>query len=412
MILGLPRRRRVPKQPGMARVDSTADELSKSEQEGRVAYHRGRTMRGLFREDYSSARSAFLSACQATKCELKAYKNDRYKTRDSVELITDTARFGSEKAKSVLVLISGTHGVEGFCGSACQVASIKLGLIDDLPPEVAVIMVHAINPYGFAYLRRVTEGNVDLNRNCITTFDTVELREFNSDYEALNELLNPVEWRFEKPHVGFDKILEYIRQSGLKRFQAAVSVGQYRHANGLFYGGSESSWSRTTLEKIIANELADATNVVVVDYHTGLGRPGRGELISIGGEDSQTYQRAVRLYGKDVKSTKPTKGSEPRVESVSADVHGSIDALFNGTESLTYVALEFGTVEVLEVLEALRADNWLYQHGKSNPSLAEEVADDMRKAFYPDSEEWRQSVLHRSAQVLTRALDGVAAQGD
>jgi hypothetical protein len=382
-------------------------ELSKSGRKVESHITRGSNMRGLFPEDYPSARSAFLSACQATNCELKAYKNDRYETRDPVELITDTARFGSEKAKSVLVLISGTHGVEGFCGSACQSAAIKLGLIDDLPSEMAVFMIHAINPYGFAYSRRVTEGNVDLNRNCVTTFDTVELREFNPDYEALDELLNPVEWRFEKPHVGFDKILEYISQSGLKRFQSAVSVGQYRHANGLFYGGSESSWSRTTLEKIIANELADATNVVVVDYHTGLGRPGRGELISIGGEDSQAYQRAVRLYGKDVRSTKPTKGSESRVESVSADVHGSIDALFNGTESLTYVALEFGTVEVLEVLEALRAENWFHQHGERNPRLAQKVADDMRKAFYPDSEEWRQSVLHRSAQVLARALGGV-----
>ena len=66
-----------------------------------------------------------------------------------------------------------------------------------------------------------------------------------------------------------------------------------------------------------------------------LGRPGHGELISIGETGSQTYERAVRLYGKDVKSKKPAEGSKLSTESVSADVNGSIDALFNGVETLT-----------------------------------------------------------------------------
>jgi hypothetical protein len=310
------------------------------------------------------------------------------------------------------VLVSGTHGVEGFCGSACQTAATRLRLFDDLPPGVAVLMIHAINPYGFAFSRRVTESNVDLNRNCVPKSGTKELEVFNLDYESLNDLLNPVEWRAEKPHVGFDKILDYIKQSGLKTFQKAVSVGQYRHAGGLFYGGSESSWSRITLEKIIATELTSATTVVVVDYHTGLGRPGFGELISTERQNSQGYQRAVRLYGREVKSTKiDISLTDNEAESVSADVEGSIDALFNKIgkrDALTYVALEFGTVDVLDVLEALRGDNWFYQHGVASPEQAKEVAEEMRKAFYPNSEEWRQSVMHRSAQVLTKALSGLS----
>ena len=40
------------------------------------------------------------------------------------------------------------YGVEGLVG-----------------PDLAVMMVHAINPYGFAWLRRTTEEGVDLNRN-------------------------------------------------------------------------------------------------------------------------------------------------------------------------------------------------------------------------------------------------------
>jgi hypothetical protein len=114
------------------------------------------------------------------------------------------------------------------------------------------------------------------------------------------------------------------------------------------------------------------------------------------------------LYGEDVKSTKQTKKQLGQgTESVSADVHGSIDALFKGEHTLTYVALEFGTVEVLDVLEALRADNWCYQQRHRDPLLTKTIGQEMRAVFYPDSEDWRQAVLHRSAQVLTKASMGL-----
>ena len=370
-------------------------------------------MKGFFAEDYVIARSQFVSVCQAAKCRLRSYNNHQGETPDSGKLITDTARFGPERADRVLVIVSGTHGVEGYCGSACQIASIKLGLFDDLPRGQAVLMIHAINPYGFALSRRVAEGNVDLNRNCVPEFGTLELWGFNPDYEILNDLLNPVEWQIEKPHVGFDKIMGYITDWGLKRFQGAVSVGQYRHPRGLFYGGSANSWSRETLREIISSELTGAKNVAVVDYHTGLGQPGRGELISLEEPASEGYRRAMLLYGTEVKSTKPTENQLDRTEgAVAADVHGSIDALFHGEHTLTYVALEFGTVNVLDVLEALRADNWCYQQRNRDPLLAKTIGRDMRAVFYPDSEDWRQAVLHRSAQVLTKTCTGLGALED
>ena len=63
------------------------------------------------------------------------------------------------------MLISGTHGVEGFAGSALQVGLLDEGIQNELSPESAVLMIHAINPYGMAHLRRFNEDNVDLNRN-------------------------------------------------------------------------------------------------------------------------------------------------------------------------------------------------------------------------------------------------------
>ena len=111
-------------------------------------------MNGFFADDYQSARSKFLTVCTERKYRMKTYKNDRACKDRSLELTTNVARIGPDDAANVLVLISGTHGVEGFCGSACQSAAVCLGLFDDLPAHSAVILIHAINPFGFAFFRR------------------------------------------------------------------------------------------------------------------------------------------------------------------------------------------------------------------------------------------------------------------
>src|SRR5262249_9055808 len=80
-------------------------------------------------------------------------------------LSTDAAWFGPRNAERVLLLVSATHGVEGFCGSGCQIGWLETGGPQRLPKDMGALVIHAINPHGFSWLRRVTEDNVDLNRN-------------------------------------------------------------------------------------------------------------------------------------------------------------------------------------------------------------------------------------------------------
>ena len=68
---------------------------------------------------------------------------------------------------------------------------------------------------------------------------------------------------------------------GIDAFAEAFTRGQYRHADGCFYGGIAPSWSRTVLEQVTAAEMfANAERIAVVDLHTGLGPYGYGELIN------------------------------------------------------------------------------------------------------------------------------------
>lgn len=123
----------------------------------------------FFSDDYAAARSAFLSAATAADAELTSHvlpvigRPGREPRGES--LVTDVAWLGPRSAESVLMLVSGTHGIEGYAGSACQVSLLATGLPRDA--KTATLLVHALNPYGFARGRRVNEDNVDLNRNFV-----------------------------------------------------------------------------------------------------------------------------------------------------------------------------------------------------------------------------------------------------
>jgi hypothetical protein len=106
-----------------------------------------------FAANYQSARRRFLSASEHAGAELEQFLNP-VRGPHGEFLYTDVALVGNPQSKRFLVLISGTHGVEGFAGSALQVGLLEEGIQNRLPPETAVLMIHAINPYGMAYLRR------------------------------------------------------------------------------------------------------------------------------------------------------------------------------------------------------------------------------------------------------------------
>jgi hypothetical protein len=118
-----------------------------------------------FSQGYREARDRFLRAAEARGARLQGRPIAARGARGE-ELSVDTAYLGPDQPQRLLAISSGIHGVEGFAGSAIQhqlLAEQWDGL--DLPGDTGLLLVHAVNPYGFAELRRVNENNVDLNRN-------------------------------------------------------------------------------------------------------------------------------------------------------------------------------------------------------------------------------------------------------
>ena len=193
-----------------------------------------------FAADYLEARAKFRSAAQGAGAVLSVYEHPRERAPDGAMLSIDVAAAGPRNASRCLLLISGTHGVEGFAGSGCQVGFFRDSLHEAFAGNVCVILVHALNPYGFAWIRRVNEDNVDLNRNFP---DFAQPLPRNDAYDALHSVLIPSDWDGEGRRAADAQLQEFLRVNGFGALQAAVSAGQYTHSDGLFYGGSAPTWS-------------------------------------------------------------------------------------------------------------------------------------------------------------------------
>jgi len=358
-------------------------------------------VRGYFCDSYEEARERFLDAARRAKGDLTSFMNPHATGFDDESLATDMARFGPADAENVLIVNSGTHGIEGYCGSGCQVGAIRSGLIRERAKNTAIVFCHAINPYGFSWSRRVNEDNVDLNRNFV---DHEAGHPASPAYRAVHGFIAPADWTGAGRAAADAAMAAYVEENGVSALQAAVTGGQYEFADGLFYGGQVPVWSNVTFREVVRRVGRGRRRIALIDLHTGLGPSGHGELIYSGAESEPEYARAATWYG-DVKATLSGKSVSAVV---CGDITGAVPSELPEVD-YTAVALEFGTVPVLQVLNALRADNWLHAHGDPKSSLGRQIRQEMRDAFYVDTDAWKTQVFDRASEVIRQALSALGA---
>lgn len=348
----------------------------------------------LFSRSYLEARSKFLASASG----IRSYQS-KFLGPAGEELFTDAAYVGRPDARHLLVLVSGTHGVEGYCGSAAQLAFLNAEFQNQLPPTTAVLLVHALNCYGFAWDRRVTAEGCDLNRNFIDFAHPVPV---NSGYEDLAHFIVPEEISEIAVSRAEKALSLYQSTHGQQQFENAMFSGQYSRPGGMFYGGREPTEARMTLERIASEyAIGDRDKVVIVDYHTGLGPYGYGELQCEQSSGPQGYMRAREVFGQTV--TSPEAGNSSSVE-----IPGTQDAFWERllAHRHTYVALEFGTYPRPNGRLLLRKDHWLfkYQPGLIDAPLGRQIRSESKMHFYPPHSDWQEMVLWRCHQVHRQAI--------
>lgn len=355
----------------------------------------------VFSRDWAGARARFLDAAGRAGAALRTWPHP-LRGPAGEPLFVDTAWLGPRDAARVLVLVSGTHGVEGFCGSGPQVGLLRGDADLSLPPGTAILLVHGINPHGWAWLRRVTEEGVDLNRNWV---DFSQPLPDNPGYAELHAHLVPHSLDAEVLARADAEIAAFARRHGAHAHSVALSSGQYTHPEGLFFGGTAPTWARLTSEAILAEWLPLARMVAVVDSHTGLGPYGYGEPQCFHPPGSEPMRRARAWWGDSV--TEPLLGTSTSQEKWGLTDQGYARCLPQA--ELTFVFLEFGTYPTARALAALRGDHWLHAHADPLGPQAAPVKAAIRDFFYPPGDDWKEMVLFRTWQVWRQALAGLTA---
>jgi hypothetical protein len=350
-------------------------------------------------DSYVESRRLFITLAKSLNAETRNYVLEST-VIDGIQLSTDVALLGEKDAKTLLVIASGTHGVEGYAGAACQFRFMQTYLERHARPDLAYLLVHAVNPWGYFHDRRVTQEGVDLNRNFID-FSKPPSSEYGpyhnllvSDYRPLpGGMLNRM-W-----------LLFYLARRGQRRqLQAAVTAGQYNQPDGLFFGGIGPSKSRRVWESIIAHHAPGYERLFLLDIHTGLGKRGHGELISHLPSSSPNFTEVNQWFDGDLRSM--SDGA-----SVSSPLEGMITTAFvrTSTAPADAVGLEFGTRAPFAVLNALRADQWTWNHLTVVPMRQRmQARNAMKRAFAPSDATWHQMVMARFDRVIQNLVTGLA----
>lgn len=351
-----------------------------------------------FQPDQATATVRFLSLC-GPQSALHAWPIPAAGP-DQQPLASHSLWWGPADAEQVLVMLSGTHGVEGLAGSALQcdlLARLNSGA-QTLAAGSAVLFVHLLNPWGAAWLRRCDQDGIDLNRNFI---DFGRALPDNPGYEALrNALLS------RSDSLRGQVLARYRQCHGDAAYEIAISGGQYTDPQGPFHGGRRASTARSMLDQLVERYQLSRRRLAVIDLHTGLGTYGYGEIICDHPGGSAGLATALAWYGDAV--TRAEDGSSSSVPKT-----GLLDFYWQALmpPGSCFVTLEFGTFSTAQLFEVILADHRLHRAAPLTPALlTHPVKLALRAHFYPQTRQWQQLALFRTRQVTQLALDGLSGQ--
>lgn len=357
--------------------------------------------------NYLESRQRFRTLAKSLGAVPRAFLHDSVED-GGIQLSTDVVYLGPPDAQTIVVIASGTHGVEGYAGAACQLHFMQTWSKRRTTDAVAWLLVHAVNPWGYFHDRRVTQEGVDLNRNFVDFPLPGQSRSAYASYHAYHDYHDLLVSDYRPLPAGLWNELRLFSH-GLTRkrrhaLQAAITAGQYDRPDGLFFGGTAPTQSRRVWERIMASYVDGRERAFLLDIHTGLGQSGASELISHLPPASEGFRRMSHWFGGRLKST---AGGD----SVSAQVQGTLTAAFDRAMAGRghAVGLEFGTRSPLAVLYAMRADQWYRNNAAHLPqSEGERVRRRIKAAFCLDDDNWCRLLLEQFDQALEQMRAGLA----
>ncbi len=358
-------------------------------------------MADSFAASFAEARHMFLDASRAAGAIPYSYSRDDIAGRDGEVLSTDVAVLGDAAAPLAAVVITGTHGSEGYCGSAILHRWLVERAAAALPDGVKVVLVHAINPWAFSFKTRANENNVDINRNFLPGGLGYERK--NPSYDAVVPYLHGGAARADDHLSAYKAYLACLDEGGAQ-IEAESLEGQSRWPDGLFYTGAQPEWSNTIFRRIVTDHLARATAIGFIDFHTGIGRYGEVVHLIFDDPESDAYAAAKRWWflGKGSADVRGA-GAVPRYEGLLCK---SIRQELTQPK-IAGAVIEFGTADDYSIFRADRLDRWLRHEGRNDPDH-DRLREDYLNICSPRDIAWRRFVLAKGPELIDDMVSGLS----
>ena len=365
---------------------------------------------GYFHTSYEDCRSAFVETANRLASQYENVEIFQVPVASKVDsdLTIDGCYIPAQATtENLLILSSGVHGIEGFLGSAVQLMVmedvIRLGHLD----TTGALLIHGMNPYGFKHFRRVTERNVDLNRNCAideSLFDTG-----NEGYKKLQGMLNPKgkanHRSIKNKHMHLVQLQKVLAES-MPVVRQAVLQGQYDYPEGIIFGGKELEPQIVAISAIFREKLKPYARILMIDLHTAWGRNG-----------------TMHLFPNPIKDVQIKTGMEALFAGYRIDWGDNKDFYTYGGAFADYIGplvsgktyypmvFEFGTFDSQKTFGSLRQlyymilENQGFHYGYKDEKTEARVKKDFLEMFFPSDQAWRSKAIVDAKRILMLVLE-------
>lgn len=359
----------------------------------------------FFAKNYTEGRKKFRQACDVAGLKVTVEPHpDRVCPEDGSPLSLDWAWAGPENARKILWMSCGTHGLEAAAGLASILQWFEMGR--PLPPDTAIVLIHAVNPFGWAYNSRCNEDGIDLNRNCL---DHTGGHPTNEAYEEFHSTIKKTGPRPEELEEFIRTFGAFSQEKGYGYAVSGVVAGQYQHADGLSFGGKTESWSWQQVRNIAQQTLRNADKISIIDWHTGIGEFGKPFFIMDQSRECEAFSLASSWYPDNEIHCDAVIGDiDPDYRGIMTQAISQDILTQNSDARITSMVVEWGTYDVSKMLQALMMDRWLRLHRDDQDiALIEKTTAELIERFYPADEQWRSGVLSGAKKIISQTLSGV-----
>ena len=327
----------------------------------------------------------------------------------SVESKTDTGLTidfcyipANDTTEKLVMICSGTHGIEGFVGSAVQQQLMAEFFMPEMLNNTGVLLVHGLNAWGFKNLGRFTENNVDLNRNYSTDPSLFETK--NDGFVALYDMLTPkgkLNMNSVRNKFFLVTAVNQIARKGMPALLQAFAQGQYEFQEGIYFGGYDFEQQVEIMSEVLTDIAAPYSTLLNLDLHTGFGERGELHLFPNPIDDQELKAKTEEVF----KGYQIDWGDSDDFYTVHGQFVEFIGDLFPGKTSIPML-MELGTLNTGSTIGAVKSahisivENQGVHYGYKSEEDSLKALAGYYEMFYPPSEKWRTNALTVSQEMM------------